>query len=225
CPRCGYKHHELDFAVTAVRDKQEKSCTLSVRANGAAIDIPANVRAGYDIYNAIAAFAGLTTLCVPEHRVASALGHFTHAAHRFEVFDVNGTETRLLLMKNTAGCNQLINMLVSEPEPPRNLVCLLGNEVMDGLSTDWIVDVRWEKLVTPDTKAIVGGPCFDDMAARLLVAGLDESKMRIQTDYPALVQDIASMDEPVTVIANCSTIEALRLKLVKDYKPIDYWTE
>jgi hypothetical protein len=29
----------------------------------------------------------------------------------------------------------------------------------------------------------------------------------------------------VTVIANCSTIEALRLELVKDYQPVDYWAE
>ena len=31
--------------------------------------------------------------------------------------------------------------------------------------------------------------------------------------------------EPVTVIANCSSIEALRLELVKKYQPLDYWTE
>ena len=37
--------------------------------------------------------------------------------------------------------------------------------------------------------------------------------------------DIAAMDEPVTVIANCSTIEALRLELVKKYEPIDYWSD
>jgi len=79
--------------------------------------------------------------------------------------------------------------------------------------------------VTPQTKAIVGGPCFEDMKARLLQAGVDESRLRVQTDYAALVRDIAAMNEPVTVIANCSTIEALRLELVKKYQPIDYWAE
>lgn len=128
-------------------------------------------------------------------------------------------------MKNTAGCNQLINMLVSEENPPQNLVCMLGKEVMDGLSTDWIIGVQWEKLITPETKVIVGGPCYDDMAARLLIAGVDERNMRIQTNYAALVNEIAEMDEPVTVIANCSTIEALRLELVKNYDPIDYWAD
>ena len=225
CPKCGYEHHALDIAVTGVKDKQEKSCTLTMRVHGDEIEVPVNVRAGYDIYNAAAAFAGLVTLGVPEERVVEALGHFTHAAHRFEIFDVNGTETRLLLMKNTAGCNQLINMLASEENPPQNLVCMLGKEVMDGLSTDWIIGVQWEKLVTPETKVIVGGPCYDDMAARLLIAGVDEQNMRIQTNYSALVNEIAEMDEPVTVIANCSTIEALRLELVKNYKPIDYWAD
>ena len=128
-------------------------------------------------------------------------------------------------MKNTAGCNQLVNMLVSEENPPQNLVCMLGNEIMDGLSTEWIQGVRWEKLVTPQTKVIVGGPCFEDMGKRLVLAGVDEQRMRVQTDYAALVREIAAMDEPVTVIANCSTIEALRLELVKKYEPIDYWDE
>ena len=225
CSACGRTHHTPDVAVTAVHDKQEKSCTLVVRVHDIEFELPVNVRAGYDIYNAAAALAGLLAAGVPAEHIANALGHFTHAAHRFEIFDVNGTQARLLLMKNTAGCNQLINMLVSEEQPPRNLVCLLGNEIMDGIGTEWIQDVRWEKLMAPETRVIVGGPCHEDLRERLMHAGLDEQHMRVQTSYPALVEDIAAMDEPITVIANCSTIEALRLELVKNYRPIDYWTD
>ena len=225
CPACGYSHRRADVAVIGVSDKQEKSCTLTLRVHEREVQLPVNVRAGYDIYNAVAAFAGLVTLGVPQEQVVEALGHFTHAAHRFEIFDVEGTQTRLLLMKNTAGCNQLINMLVSEEELPRNLVCLLGKEIMDGLSTEWIQDVRWEKLITPQTRVIVGGPCHQDMADRLQRAGVDPARMSVQTDYAALVAQIAALGEPVTVIANCSTIEALRLELVKKYKPTDYWAE
>ena len=225
CPACGYAHHTADVAAIAVGARQEKSCEITLRVHGRELTLPVNVRAGYDIYNAVAAFAGLITLGVPEAQAVDALGHFTHAAHRFEIFDVDGTETRLLLMKNTAGANQLLNMLVSEQNPPHNLVCMLGNEIMDGISTEWIEGVRWEKLVTPETRVIVGGPCHADMSARLMRAGVDANRMHVQADYPALVQELAEMDEPVTVIANCSTIEALRLELVKKYEPIDYWAD
>ena len=225
CPSCGYAHHRPHIAVTGITDRQEKSCTITLRVFDEEITIPVNIRAGYDAYNAVAAFSGLLALGIPEEYVIEALGHFTHAAHRFEIFDVDGTQARLLLMKNTAGANQLINMLISEAEPPTNLVCMLGNEVMDGLSTEWIEGVRWEKLAGPQTKAIVGGPRYEDMKARLLKAGIPESSLRVQPDYQQIVRDIAAMDEPVTVIANCSTIEALRLELVKEYQPIDYWAE
>lgn len=225
CPSCGYAHHDCDVAVVGVEAKSAKSCRLVIRAHGKELKVPVNVRAGYDIYNAAAAFAGLLTLKVPEGQAVHALEHFKHAAHRFEIFNVEGTETRLLLMKNTAGCNQLINMLVSEENPPRNLICMLGNEIMDGISTDWIQDVQWEKLVAPETKVIVGGPCHDDMRKRLERAGVDASRIRVQPDYDAMVGDIAAMSEPVTVIANCSTIEALRLELIKKHEPIDYWAE
>ena len=225
CPNCGRQHHELDFACTAISDVREKSCTLTLRINGVEHTVEANVRAGYDVYNAVAAIAGLLTTGMAEEDAFAALAHFTHAAHRFEIFDIDGTQTRLLLMKNTAGCNQLINMLASEKRPHDQLVCLLGAEIMDGLTTNWIQDVRWENLVTGDTKVIVGGPKFEDMKQRLIRAGVPEENMRVQTDYAALVRDIAAIGEPVCVIANCSTIEALRLELVKKYKPLDYWNE
>ena len=225
CPACGFAHHDCDIAVVGVGAKQEKSCELTMRVHGRELSFPVNIRAGYDIYNAAAAFAGLVTLGVSEQQAAQALGSFAHAAHRFEIFDVDGVQTRLLLMKNTAGCNQLLNMLVSEAEPPTNLVCLLGNEIMDGISTEWIQGVRWEKLIGPQTKITIGGPCYEDLRTRLVQAGADEQLMRVQTDYAALVTDIAAMGEPVTVIANCSTIEALRLELVKKYEPIDYWAD
>ena len=225
CPECGRVHHEPAIACTGIADKREKSCTLTLRMGEETREVQANIRAGYDVYNAVAAVAGLLSTGMAEDDVFRALARFTHAAHRFEIFDVDGTPTRLLLMKNTAGCNQLINMLVSEGELPRRLVCLLGAEIMDGLSTDWINGVRWENLVGPDTQVIVGGPKYDDMGGRLLVAGVQQENMRVQTDYAALVRDIAAIGGPVTVIANCSTIEALRLELVKKYQPLDYWSE
>ena len=198
---------------------------LTLRIDGVEHVVDANVRAGYDVYNAVAAVAGLLTTGMEQEDVFQALAHFTHAAHRFEIFNINGTQTRLLLMKNTAGCNQLINMLQQEGEPPERLVCLLGAEIMDGITTDWIQDVRWEKICTPKTQVIVGGPKYEDMRDRLLRAGIQESNLRVQPNYAALVEELAAIGSPVTVIANCSTIEALRLELVRQYEPMDYWSE
>lgn len=225
CPNCGRVHHTPDIACIGITNRREKNCTLTLSIYGEEHTVEANVRAGYDVYNAVAAVAGLITTGMPAKDAFRALAHFTHAAHRFEIFDVDGTRTRLLLMKNTAGCNQLINMLVSEGEPHKHLVCLLGAEIMDGLSTEWIQDVRWEKLCGPNTQVIVGGPKHDDMRERLLRAGVQPQNLRTQTDYAALVRDIAAIGQPVTLIGNCSPIEAFRLELVKRYQPIDYWSE
>ncbi|MBR3234216.1 MAG: DUF1727 domain-containing protein [Atopobiaceae bacterium] len=225
CPSCGRIHHEPSIACTKIENPQEKSCTLTLRIDGKEHVVDANVRAGYDVYNAVAAVAGLLTCGMAEDDVFQALARFTHAAHRFEIFDVDGVPVRLLLMKNTAGCNQLINMLVSEGELPERLVCLLGAEIMDGISTEWIQDVRWEKICGPNTQVVVGGPKYEDMRDRLLRAGVLEQNLRVQTNYATLVNELATMGGPVTVIANCSTIEALRLELVKKYQPVDYWSE
>ena len=50
-------------------------------------------------------------------------------------------------------------------------------------------------------------------------------RMSTQENYPELIDEIAAIGEPVTVIANCSTIEDLRVELVKSYEPKDYWDE
>ena len=226
CPSCGRTRHEPSISCTAITNRREKSCTLNLRIDGEEHEVDANIRAGYDVYNAVAAVAGLLSLGMSQEDVFRALAHFTHAAHRFEIFDIDGTPTRLLLMKNTAGCNQLINMLLSEGEVPTRLVCLLGAEIMDGETTEWIQDVKWEQLCSDKTKVIVGGPRWEDMQDRLLRAGIQKENLTVQTDYGKLVTDIAAIGEPVTVIANCSTIEALRLELVKKkYQPLDYWSE
>lgn len=226
CPNCGRVHHEPKYACVGIQNRRETSCTLALRLGDEERVVEANIRAGYDVYNAVAAVAGLLLAGLSEGVVFQALAHFTHAAHRFEIFDINGTPTRLLLMKNTAGCNQLINMLLSEGELPKHLVCLLGAEIMDGLTTAWIQDVQWEKLVGANTQVIVGGPKYDDMRERLLRAGVQPQNIRTQTSYGALIRDVGATQEPVTVIANCSTIEDLRVQLVKEhYEPLDYWAE
>lgn len=225
CPQCGRVHHEPSVACIGIQNRREKSCTLTLRIDGEEHVVEANVRAGYDVYNAVAAVAGLLTAGMSQEDAFRALAHFTHAAHRFEIFDIDGTPTRLLLMKNTAGCNQLINMLLQEGEPPKHLVCLLGAEIMDGVTTDWIQDVRWEQICGPDTQVIVGGPKYDDMRERLLRAGVNEKNLHVQKNYGTLVRELAAIGEPVTVIANCSPIEALRVELVKNYQPLDYWSE
>jgi UDP-N-acetylmuramyl tripeptide synthase len=85
CPSCGRAHHAPDIACTGILERREKSCTLRMRVNGTEHTAEANIRAGYDVYNAVAAIAGLLTCGMSEEDAFQALAHFTHAAHRFEI--------------------------------------------------------------------------------------------------------------------------------------------
>jgi UDP-N-acetylmuramyl tripeptide synthase len=227
CPSCERRRPEPGISCIGVKNATKTGCDLVLRIDGEEHEVHANIRAGYDVYNAVAAVAGMLTAGISKDDAFRALGRFRHAAHRFEMFDVSGTRVRLLLVKNTAGCNQLLNMLSSEEEPPTELVCLLGAEIMDGRDTGWIRDVRWEKICKKESHVIVGGPKWEDMRNRLLETGIPEDSISVEADYGRLVAMLDGSDaEDVTVIANCSTIEALRLTMVKrGYKPIDYWSD
>ena len=225
CPSCGTRRPDPDVACVGLRALDKTSCAMTLRIDGEESVAKANVRAGYDAYNALAAVTGMLAMGMSKDEAFGALASFRHAAHRFEIFDVDGTPVRLLLMKNTAGCNQLVNMLASEDDGIDELVCLLGAEIMDGSSTAWIRDVRWEMICTPGCHVVVGGPKWQDMRERILETGVTESDVDVETDYGKLVDRLSEMgDTPVTVIANCSTIEALRLVLVRrGYRPVEFW--
>lgn len=226
CPSCGRGRHIPDIEVTSVAGTNDTHCRMAVRVGGAEREVTANVRVGYDVYNAAAAVAGLIAMGFPTDDALSVLGSFRHAPHRFEVFDVGGTRVRLLLAKNTVGGNQLVNVLSSEPRKPDGLVLLLGAETMDGLSTEWVDGIRWERICDEETDVIIGGPREDDMRECLVRRGIGGAMASIGTDYARLADMLAkSGKSDVTVIANCSAIEGFRLALVRGgHRPVDIWS-
>ena len=64
---------------------------------------------------------------------------------RMEKFEINGTDVRMILIKNPAGCNQVLSFLTQRTEPFVFAACL-NDRTQDGRDVSWIWDVDFERL-------------------------------------------------------------------------------
>lgn len=223
CPECGYERPAPAVAVERILERHANSCVLEMDVRGERSVVPVDVPASYDIYNCACVVAGLLAFGFDKEQAFAALARFKHGFGRSEVLDVNGTEVRLMLMKNPAGCNQIINLLLNEPDDDMGLVCLLNDQECDGTDVSWIYDAAWEPVCAQKATAICGGSRAEDMALRLKYAGMPQDGIRIVHDYGALIEELGRMDHPVTVVANYSAMLEFRARAASVLGLAGFW--
>lgn len=57
-------------------------------------------------------------------KAAQSLSRFACGFGRMEKFEINGTDVRMILIKNPAGCNQVLSFLTQRTEPFVFAACL-----------------------------------------------------------------------------------------------------
>lgn len=225
CPTCGYARPVPTVAVEKILERRANSCVLEMSVDGVSSIVPVDVPASYDIYNCACVVAGLLAFGFSKEQAFEALGKFKHGFGRSEVLDVHGTPARLMLMKNPAGCNQIINLLLNETDEDMGLVCLLNDQECDGTDVSWIYDADWESLVASNqTPAVItGGDRAEDMALRLKYAGIPSDGIRIIHDYGELIDGIGQMGHPVTIVANYSSMLEFRARAASVLGLAGFW--
>ena len=64
-------------------------------------------------------------------RAAQSLSRFACGFGRMEKFEINGTDVRMILIKNPAGCNQVLSFLTQRRAPFVFAACL-NDRTQDG---------------------------------------------------------------------------------------------
>lgn len=225
CPNCGYARQEPDAAVSRVLDTGSDSSTIELVIGGAPYTATVCLPGGYNIYNAAAAACAAFTLGIAPELIVEALGGFECGFGRAEKIDAYGAELRMMLVKNPAGCNQVLNYLKSAPEGAQ-LAFLLNDRIADGTDISWIWDVDFESLAAVRDRfdgVYVSGVRADDMALRLKYAGIDEQDIVIIRDYDELIRAVTEPKTPVYMLPTYTAMLDIRQKLraVADMK--DFW--
>ena len=223
CPACGFKRPVPAIAAEHIVERHADSCVLEMSVDGVSSTVPVDVPASYDIYNCTCVVAGLIAFGIPKEQAFQALSKFKHGFGRSEVFDIGGTQVRLMLMKNPAGCNQIINLLLNETDSEMGMVCILNDQECDGTDISWIYDADWEAICSRKSEAMCSGARAEDMALRLKYAGMPESGIRIVHDYGKLVDELGKMGHAMTVVANYSAMLEFRAKIASELGLAGFW--
>ena len=212
CPHCGYARPTPDLCVSRIVTSDEEHSEVVFRDGQTEIPASINLPGGYNIYNAAAAAAAAHVVGIDEKTTVSALGQFECGFGRAEQFRLGQAQARMMLVKNPAGYNQVIN-LISHDVGSCKLAFLLNDRFADGTDISWIWDVDFEALAAQQgrfTRIFVSGVRADDMALRLKYAGFPAERIELVRDYEKLLGEIAADAAPAFIMPTYTAMFDLR---------------
>ena len=131
----------------------------------------------------------------------------------------------MMLVKNPAGCNQVIEFLQNVKEPFVLVVCL-NDRGADGTDISWIWDADFEGCTALGARlrqVIVSGDRALDMRVRIKYAGIDDGRIRVERDYARLVDWIAGQELPVFLMPTYTAMLELRQAVVHKVGGAEFW--
>ena len=153
-----------------------------------------------------------------------SLGRFSCGFGRMENFPLAGG-TRMILVKNPAGCSQALEFL-SGVQTDLILVCCLNDRGADGTDISWIWDANFELLSSfadRIRKIYVSGDRADDMRLRLKYAGVPDERITVQYSPEKLTDALSEETLPVYILPTYTAMLDLRGVIVHRCGGAEFW--
>ena len=161
CPKCGFARPDLDYDATDVKVDDQISFCIEGK------HIVANYKGFYNVYNILAAYAGVRTAGFSGEHFGDMLKKFNPENGRMEQFRIKGTGVTLNLAKNPAGFNQNISAVMQDKNP-KDIIIAINDNAQDGTDISWLWDVDFDRLKDESIKSItVSGIRCQDMRLRM----------------------------------------------------------
>jgi UDP-N-acetylmuramyl tripeptide synthase len=228
CPSCGQTRPSptvlaRQIALEGVRGARFRLCTPE--GDG---EVSLALPGLYNVYNALAAAALAVALGIPLGEIVDGLQCTRAAFGRAETVTVAGRETRILLVKNPAGANEVLRTLALEPGM-HDLLGVLNDKTADGHDVSWIWDADFELLAGRVRYATCSGTRAPELALRLKYAGIEPERIAVVDDLErALAQAVGNGldgggEPPLYVLPTYTGMLALREQLVRRGEASSSW--
>ena len=183
CKECGWRRPDPRFAAWKVQLQgvEGSESHASTPAGERTLRLP--LPGLYNACNALAAAAASSCLGVDPDLVDVAAQGAVSAFGRFERVSVGDKNAVLLLVKNPAGFNESLRLVLST-DGLRYLLLGLNNNGPDGRDVSWIWDVEFEACAGRLEYLAVTGQRANDLALRLKYAGVFDSRGGPQAPSP-----------------------------------------
>jgi len=223
CPNCAYKRRAADYSVTNVVEQTSNGSTVVMNVMGKETLVNINLPAMYNIYNAVGAMAAACEMGIEADTVVSALSSFKCGFGRMENFNLGGG-AKMMLVKNPAGCNLVIEFLQNIKDKFILVICL-NDRPGDGTDISWIWDADLESLCRLPglERLIISGDRAADMWVRVKYAGISEDFIHVEQDYEKLISQLENQDRQIFFMPNYTSMLELREVIVKHCGGADFW--
>ena len=217
CEKCGYHRQEPEVALTKVIEWRDASSVIAMDVFGEKVEAEVMLPGGYNLYNALAATEVAHLLGLPNEQIVKVLGGLTTHFGRMEQVMLNNAPLHLVLVKNPAGFNEVLQFLIQQ-RPTGNIVFGLNDNYADGKDISWIYDVEFERL----TQAASGAKHFYftgkrayDMQLRLKYADFDTTKFSVEKDYKTLITQLQQSGQETFLVLSYTCMLEFRDKLAE----------
>lgn len=226
CPSCGAGRPEAQFEVKEILQQTLAGSKVSVRTPASEdLTLDINLPAIYNVYNALGSYAALTEIGVHADASARALSEFQCVFGRMEKLKIGKKGGRMTLVKNDAGCNQVLQFLKQLKEP-FVLAIYLNNNISDGVDISWLEQAEFEILRETSVKKIyVSGLRMEELYSRLLRADIPEAMIRKQKSCPQLISELNQSDDPVFIMPNYTGMIETRNEIVRQFGGSEFWND
>lgn len=215
CEKCGYQRQTPDVSLTKVCEWKDGSEVVEMNVFGEPMIAEVMLPGGYNLYNALAATVVAHEIGLPKDKIVSVLGGLTTHFGRMEKVQLQDATLDLVLVKNPAGFNEVLQFLIQQ-RPEGNIVFGLNDNYADGKDISWIYDVEFERL----TQAASGAKHFYftgkrayDMQLRLKYADFDTNKFEVEKDYKTLITKLQQAGEQTFLVLSYTCMLEFRDKL------------
>lgn len=225
CPKCGYARHAADYAVTDVIEQRSNGTTAALSVRGEKQLVEINLPALYNVYNAVGALCAAVEAGVKRENAVRALALFQCGFGRMEAFRLGKADVRMMLVKNPAGCNQVIDYLENLQNRFVLVICL-NDRGADGTDISWIWDAEFERLnniAGRVEKVIVSGDRAQDMRVRIKYAGIPDENITVERDYEKLIGSLEGLETDICLMPTYTAMLELRSVMIRHCGGAEFW--
>ena len=140
-------------------------------------------------------------------------------------FGLGKAGAKMMLVKNPAGCSQVIEFLQTVREHLVLVLCL-NDRSADGTDVSWIWDADFEGLAALGSrleKVVVSGDRAGDMRVRIKYAGVPQERIQLEQDYGALVDWMARQEKPIYIMPTYTAMLDLRQEIIQRVGGREFW--
>lgn len=217
CEKCGYHRQDPEVALTKVIEWKDASSVIGMDVFGSKVEAEVMLPGGYNLYNVLAATEVAHLIGLPDEKIVKVLGGLTTHFGRMEQVQLGKAPLHLVLVKNPAGFNEVLQFLIQQ-RPTGNIVFGLNDNYADGKDISWIYDVEFERL----TQAASGAKHFYftgkrayDMQLRLKYADFDTTRFSVEKDYKTLITQLQESGEETFLVLSYTCMLEFRDKLAE----------